>query len=156
MNNRKAIPMKYPPVLQILVAAAIAWGFARFIPLWGFGGGYVSLAIWICAILGFGFLAVALNIFRVHKTTFDPLDPSKAQNLVVTGIYRITRNPMYVGLALLLVAWCLYLGDLVTFATVPLFIIVMNELQIKGEERALSQKFGKEYETYKRRVRRWL
>ena len=148
--------MKIPPVLQSLIAATVAWGLARFVPVFSFSGWYSGFTALASAIIGVGFLAVALKLFRVHKTTVDPLDPSKAQNLVVTGIYRITHNPMYVGMAFLLLAWCLYLGDLITFATVPLFIVAMNELQIKGEEDALSQNFGQEYETYKQRVRRWL
>lgn len=148
--------MKYPPVLQILIAAVFAWVLAQYLPVFSFGGAIVDYAIWLSAIAGFGLLAVALNIFRIHKTTFDPLDPSKAQRLVVTGAYRFTRNPMYLGLALLLVAWCLFLGDLVAFATLPLFIIAMNELQIKGEEHALLHKFGDDYAAYKNRVRRWI
>lgn len=148
--------MKYPPVLQVLIAAAIAWVLAHYLPVFSFGGSIVDYAIWLSAFAGFGLLAVALNIFRIHKTTFDPLDPSKAQRLVVTGAYQFTRNPMYLGLALLLVAWCLFLGDLVAFATLPLFIIAMNELQIKCEERALLQNFGDDYAAYKNRVRRWI
>ena len=106
--------------------------------------------------MGIGFLVAALNLFRRHKTTFDPLDPAKAQNLVVTGIYKITRNPMYVGMALVLVAWCLVLGDIIAFLTLPAFVLAINELQIKGEERALLAKFGDDYAVYKTRVRRWL
>lgn len=148
--------MKYPPILQILIAAAFAWAFCRIVPVWKFDGTLIVYLIWLFGVIGFAFMFVALNIFRIHKTTFDPLDPSKAEHLVVTGVYRITRNPMYVSLVLLLVAWCLYLGDLIAFLSVPLFFVAMTELQIKGEERALSRKFGDEYEAYKQRVRRWL
>ena len=148
--------MKYPPILQILVAAALAWVLVIYLPIASFGGTIASYSMWLCVIVGFGLLAVALNIFRNHETTFDPLDPSKAQRLVVTGLYRFTRNPMYLGLALLLVAWCLFLGDLVAFIVLPLFVIAMNELQIKGEEHALLHKFGDDYAAYINRVRRWI
>ncbi len=148
--------MKFPPILQVLVAAALAWVLVTYFPIASFGGIIASYAIWLCVILGAFLLAFALNVFRKHETTFDPLDPSKAQKLVVTGAYRFTRNPMYLGMAILLVAWCLFLGDLISFVVLPLFVIVMNELQIKGEEAALAQKFGGDYVAYKRRVRRWI
>ncbi|MGB0798651.1 MAG: methyltransferase family protein [Planktomarina sp.] len=148
--------MKYPPVLQVIIAAAIAWGLARNIPLFGIGGSFTTFIIWGSAVLGFGLLAYALKLFRFHKTTFDPLEPTKAKNLVVSGIYNYTRNPMYLGLALLLKAWCLYLGDVIAFVSLPLFVIAMNTLQIKAEERALLENFGDKYLAYKRRVRRWI
>ena len=148
--------MKYPPVVQVLVAAVLAWILARYLPLTQFGGAFADYVMWLSVVVGVGSLATALNVFRIQKTTFDPLDPSKAQKLVVVGIYRITRNPMYVAMALLLVGWCLFLGDLVAFIALPSFVIAMNELQIKAEEHALLQKFGDDYAIYKQRVRRWL
>ncbi len=102
--------MKVPPLVQVLVAGAFAWGLSEGLPVWQFDGALVTVGVWIASIVGAGFLAIALNIFRIHKTTFDPLNPSKAQKLVVSGLYRITRNPMYVGMAFLLLGWCLYLG----------------------------------------------
>lgn len=148
--------MKFPPVLQTFVAAALAWALATNLPISSFGGTIASYAMWLFVILGSFLLAFALKVFRKHETTFDPLDPSKAQRLVVTGAYRFTRNPMYLGMAMLLVAWCLFLGDLVSFVVLPFFVLAMNELQIKSEEAALSQKFGDDYVAYKRRVRRWI
>lgn len=148
--------MKYPPILQILVAAAIAWVLARYIPIWLIEGLIINLSGFIFLLAGAFFLFGALIHFWKQDTTIDPLNPAKAQNLVVNGLYRITRNPMYVGLAALLVAWCFYCGDLIAFVVLPLFLIAMTELQIKGEERALKAKFGKDYSNYTERVRRWL
>lgn len=148
--------MKIPPIVQILVMGALAWGLSHYIPSWKVDGPIVYVLSLVSALAGAGFLAVALNIFRINDTTFDPLDPSKAQNLVTTGVYRITRNPMYVGLTLLLLAWCLYLGDVVAFISIPIFVVAMNELQIKAEEAALLNKFGEQYAQYRMRVRRWI
>jgi len=148
--------MKYPPILQILVAGALAWTLAEFLPLFEVKGWFINPIIWISALFGVGFLAIALVKFRKHETTFDPLNPSRAQTLVVSGIYRITRNPMYLGLLFLLIAWCLFVGDFIAFAIIPLFVVAMNELQIKGEESALLKKFGDDYISYKKRVRRWI
>ncbi len=148
--------MKPPPILQVLIAVSIAWLLARFLPVWHFDGSLTIVLIWIFGILGSVFLVLALGIFRTHKTTVDPLNPAKAKHLVVTGVYRITRNPMYVSMAFLLTAWCFYLGDLISFLVLPMFVVAINELQIKGEESALSHNFGDEYEAYRERVRRWL
>ncbi len=148
--------MKIPPIVQILAMGALAWGLSQYVPAWKFGGAPVLVLSAIFVLAGVGLLAVALNIFRIHDTTFDPLDPSKAENLVVTGVYRFTRNPMYLGLAFLLLAWCLYLGDVVAFISIPIFVVAMNELQIKAEEAALLNKFGEQYAQYRMRVRRWI
>ncbi|MEM5469786.1 MAG: methyltransferase family protein [Paracoccaceae bacterium] len=148
--------MKIPPILHVAAAAVIAWALNRFVPIWQFGGAFASSLAWVFGITGAGFLIVALSNFRSNDTTIDPRDPSKAQHLVVTGVYRITRNPMYVSMAFLLAGWCFYLGSIASFLVLPLFVIVINESQIKGEERALLQNFGAEYETYRKQVRRWL
>lgn len=148
--------MKVPPLVQILAAGGLAWGLSEGLPVWQFDGALVTAGVWIASIAGAGFLAIALNIFRIHKTTLDPLNPSKAQKLVVSGLYRITRNPMYVGMAFLLLGWCLYLGDVIAFLAIALFVVSMNHLQIKAEESALQDNFGDDYLRYTQRVRRWL
>lgn len=148
--------MKIPPIVQILAAGTLAWGASQYVPAWKFGGAPVLILSVVFALAGAGFLTVALNIFSIHDTTFDPLDPSRAQNLVVTGVYRFTRNPMYLGMALLLLAWCLYLGNVVAFISIPIFVVAMNELQIRAEEAALLNNFGEEYAQYRMRVRRWI
>lgn len=100
--------------------------------------------------------AIALLYFFRSRTTINPLKPASASALVTGGIYRFTRNPMYLGLATLLLAWATYLGSLAALAGVPLFVLYMNRFQIAPEERALEARFGAEYIAYRRRVRRWL
>jgi protein-S-isoprenylcysteine O-methyltransferase Ste14 len=108
------------------------------------------------AAVGVSLDAIALFHFLRSRTTVNPLKPASASALVTGGIYRLTRNPMYLGLATLLLAWAIYLGNLAALAGVPLFILYMNRFQIAPEERALEARFGAEYIAYRTRVRRWL
>jgi protein-S-isoprenylcysteine O-methyltransferase Ste14 len=86
----------------------------------------------------------------------NPIKPSAASSLVTGGVFRFTRNPMYLSLLLYLLAWAAYLSNWLALLFVPVFVLYINELQIKPEERALSALFGAEYASYKGRVRRWL
>jgi protein-S-isoprenylcysteine O-methyltransferase Ste14 len=108
------------------------------------------------AAVGASLDAIALLHFLRSRTTVNPLKPASATVLVTRSIYRLTRNPMYLGLATLLFAWAIYLGSLAALAGVPLFILYMNRFQIAPEERALEERFGAEYIAYRARVRRWL
>ena len=148
--------MKYPPVFQFIIAIALAWILKRFFPIWAYDSMIIPYTVAACGIAGVWFLTMALRLFRQYNTTFNPLDPSKTNTLVVTGVYRFTRNPMYVGLLLLVLAWCLWLGDVGALIVPPIFVIAMNFLQISGEEQALQQKFGDDYTVYCSQVRRWL
>jgi protein-S-isoprenylcysteine O-methyltransferase Ste14 len=115
-----------------------------------------SLLAFPVAAVGVSLDAVALVHFLRSRTTINPLKPESASALVTGGIYRLTRNPMYLGLATLLLAWAFYLGNLAALAGVPVFILYMNRFQIAAEERALEARFGAEYAAYRARVRRWL
>lgn len=84
------------------------------------------------------------------------MQPGKASALVTGSVYRLSRNPMYVGLALLLAAWAVYLSMLWPFLGPVLFVLYMNRFQIGPEERVMRGKFGEDYAAYAARVRRWL
>lgn len=94
--------------------------------------------------------------FIQAKTSFNPHSPQNASALVVVGIYRFTRNPMYLSLLLLLLCWSIYLQNVLTIIGLPMFFFYMNRFQILPEERILESKFGVAYIDYKRRVRRWI
>ena len=94
--------------------------------------------------------------FRRARTTVNPMKPDTASSLVTGGIYRFTRNPMYLGDALILLAWAVFLSNPITLAGVPLFVAWMNVLQIAPEERALKARFGEAFDLYCSRVRRWI
>jgi protein-S-isoprenylcysteine O-methyltransferase Ste14 len=94
--------------------------------------------------------------FRRAETTVNPLKPESATSLVSTGVFAVTRNPMYLGLLLALVGWAMYLA-----APVPLigpvgFWLYIDRFQIVPEERALKKLFGNHFDEYAANVRRWL
>src|SRR3989442_9289182 len=95
-------------------------------------------------------------LFWRARTTINPTKPSATSSLVTSGVFRFTRNPMYLSLLLYLLAWAAYLANWLAFLFLPVFVLYINEFQIKPEERALLSLFGPEYASYKGRVRRWL
>lgn len=102
-------------------------------------------------------VAIAAFAGFIHaRTTINPLRPERASVLVTHGIYRYTRNPMYLSLLLLLVAYASYLGTWAALAGPVLYVAYITRFQILPEERVLLSKFGAEYEAYRRRVRRWI
>ena len=106
----------------------------------------------------FGTLLGVLGVraFRRVRTTVSPLNPEQTEHFVSDGVYRFSRNPMYAGLGCWLVAWAGYLAHPLPWLFLAAFVAYMTRFQIMPEERVLEQKFGAKYESYCRRVRRWL
>ena len=109
------------------------------------------------------FLIVALIIIFISiakfikiRTTISPLKPNKTSILVDSGIYKYTRNPMYLGLLLILFSLFLYLKNFLSFLVLPLFVIYITKNQILPEEKVLENLFGDQYKKYKNKVRRWI
>ena len=94
--------------------------------------------------------------FRKHKTTLTPLHPEKAKFIVTTGIFNYSRNPMYLGLVLILLGISVRVNLVGGIVILPLFVLYLSYFQIIPEEKILEIKFGDEYLNYKSRVRRWL
>jgi protein-S-isoprenylcysteine O-methyltransferase Ste14 len=107
-------------------------------------------------LIAFTIGGAALYEFRRARTTLNPLQPDAASAMVVRGIYRWTRNPMYLAMLLVLIAWACIVANWVALAMLPLFVAYLNRFQIVPEERALHARFGAEFENYRRKVRRWL
>jgi protein-S-isoprenylcysteine O-methyltransferase Ste14 len=155
-QSMTTLDLKIPPVVVAAVTAALSWGLAAIGP-----GIHLPLRLRIIAavLLVLGGIAVAaagVAEFRQAKTTVSPTRPRSAAALVTSGIYRYTRNPMYLGLLLMLLAWVQYLNALLGFLPLALYVLYMTRYQIEPEERALSILFGREYFAYCNRVRRWL
>jgi protein-S-isoprenylcysteine O-methyltransferase Ste14 len=152
----KALELKIPPAVQFLAVAAGMWLIARFAPPLSadIPGRKLFVALFFC--LSAVVALPAIKAFRTAGTTVDPRYPDKASRLVISGIYRYTRNPMYLGLLLLLIAWAFFLSNLLGFACLPVFVLGMNRLQIQVEEQAMEAQFGDEYLAYQQRVRRWI
>jgi len=110
----------------------------------------------ILIVVGLGFGIIALGLFRKARTTFHPEVPGRTTALVTDGVYAITRNPMYVGMALILFGIAVGYGSVIGVLLVLVFIGVLTAVQIVPEERALERLFGNEYLIYKHRVARWL
>lgn len=98
----------------------------------------------------------AVTSMLLARTTMNPLDPTKARNLVTGGVFRLSRNPMYLSLLLLLVAYAVRLDSPAVWLGPLVFIAYVTRFQIHPEERALTAKFGETYLRYRMRTRRWL
>jgi len=152
----RALELKIPPpVVAILIATAM-WGVSSHQPSLSLAPEIRQFLPAALAILGVTFDLLGLLAFRRSGTTINPMKPSKASTLVTDGVYQVTRNPMYVGLALLLTAWAVHLSMFWPLVGPMLFVIYINRFQIGPEERVMRSKFGEEYTAYAARVRRWL
>ncbi len=144
-----------PPIVGALVAAAM-WAVASIGPVVPLSPVVASATAVAVALMGLVFDVLGLLAFRAHRTTVNPLRPERASALVTRGIYRVTRNPMYVGMAFLLLAWAIHLRAGVAFAGPVLFVAYLTRFQIVPEERVLRERFGEAFAAYAARVRRWL
>ncbi|MBY0423628.1 MAG: isoprenylcysteine carboxylmethyltransferase family protein [Parvularculaceae bacterium] len=148
-------PIIPPPIILLLFGAAMYAG-ARYAPTAPFDfPGRTALGAAL-ALIGLATTAVAVGLFRRARTTVNPLAPSNAERLVVGGVYRLTRNPMYLGMLIVLLGLFFLFAEGLNIILPALFVITLTELQIKPEEKALEAKFGEDYRAYKKRVRRWL
>lgn len=152
----QALENKVPPPLVALVFGGLMGGASLGLP--GLDLAWGTRLLLALPLIGAGLLFVLAGgiSFRRARTTVNPLKPEAASALVTSGIYRYTRNPMYVGFALWLLAWGLYLASPLVLLGVLGFVLYMNRLQIAPEERALGRLFGAAFAAYRQRVRRWL
>jgi len=143
-----------PPLVMVVFGCAM-YLLDRFLPVGEFD--FFGRGPLVYIVLAFGFLIMAIALFQFSrvKTTTNPLNPDKASTLVTRGIFNYTRNPMYLGMLLLLIAFGLKLGNAFNTILAAGFVYYMNHFQIKHEEDALTKKFGKEYKLYCKAVRRW-
>jgi len=152
----KKLQNKIPPPVITLTFGLLMWAAHELFPilqfefqaLFYFGIGLI--------VIGLTFDIISFIGFRKNKTTVNPISPEKATSLVIDGFYRFTRNPMYLGMLLVLAGTGLIFATLSPFVLLPFFVLTMNFLQIKPEEKALEKIFSEQYIEYKKRVRRWL
>lgn len=152
----RSLELKIPPPVVAVIFGVFMWVVSK-----GMGGWEISLPIrsvvaLLLVAIGVAFSAAGIVQFRQCKTTVNPIKPETASALVSSGVFNVTRNPMYVGLALVLVAWAVFLASPWTLMGPLAFGLYIDRFQIAPEERALSKLFGAEYSTYKARIRRWL
>lgn len=147
---------RIPPPLVMLATGLLMWGASRYLPpmdlltivRFGVAGILIGTALYLDGRAWFA--------FRKAKTTVSPIAPDKATVLVTTGVYGVTRNPMYVGMASLLGALAFLLSSLWLLIGPVLFILYIDRFQIGPEERVMQAKFGGAFTAYKARVKRWI
>ncbi|MCW0423775.1 methyltransferase family protein [Xanthomonas sacchari] len=147
---------RVPPPLLVLMGAAGAWAAARAWPaLTLLVPGQRALGV---ALIVAGVIAnvAPKRYFRRAGTTVNPLQPQRASALVQSGLHRYSRNPMYVGHAIMLLGWLLWLGHPAAVVALASYLLYVDRVQIPSEEAALQARFGATYVDYCRRVRRWL
>jgi protein-S-isoprenylcysteine O-methyltransferase Ste14 len=149
------LELKVPPLVLVLLSGAAMWLISLAAPSFTWQLVHGKLVALVFALSG-GIVAVlGVVAFRQAQTTVNPTKPEATSSLVREGVYRLSRNPMYLGFLLALLGLALLLANTLSFAIIPLFVIYMNRFQIIPEERALSAAFGQEFTTYKQKVRRW-
>lgn len=150
----QALELKLPPVVLVIIIGALMAVASSLFPSVAFA----EVPLW--SLLAIGGVAVTLPLlgiisFRKAQTTPDPRTPDATSTLVTSGIYRYTRNPMYVGFLLALFVWGLWLSNMAALFGLPVYMFYMNQFQIKPEERSLQKNFGTQYADYKKTANRW-
>ncbi len=151
-----SLELRVPPLVLVLALAAAMWFGSAYAPAlhaevpfrWVLASSLALSGLVVCTL---GFLE-----FKKAKTTLNPTKPHASSSLVTTGIYRRTRNPMYLGFLVILAGWAVATANLAACLGLPAFLFYMNRFQIKPEERALQRTFGGEFNAYCAHVRRWL
>ncbi len=152
----KALENRVPPPVVVVIIGGVMWLIARVTPKVILPG---ALRLWLVAgLVGFGLVmgGAGFRAFARARTTIDPVNLESASALVTTGIFRLSRNPMYVGFAALLTTWAIWLQAPWALTGVLAFMAFTWRFQILPEERVMSTKFGSPYDDYRNRVRRWL
>ena len=148
--------LRIPPVIQFLICGLLMWGIAMLLPALDLSLRLFEYAGSVLIAAGVMLLIVALIAFVRARTTVNPVEPEQAKTLVTTGLYRISRNPMYLAMALILLGSALRLSNIGAFIAPALFVWWITLFQIKPEERALQSIFGEDFTAYRQQTRRWL
>ena len=152
----RSLELLVPPPLVGLTIAAGMWVAAHVPPVLQLPDPVRVLVAAVLVAIGVAVGIRGVMSFRRAKTTVKPLKPETSAELVSTGVYSFTRNPMYLGMLLVLFAWAVYLSSIWSLVGPALFILYITRFQIVPEERALGRLFGAAFAEYKQRVRRWL
>ncbi len=150
------LELRIPPLLLMALCAGLMVALAAAAPAAGLPIPASGLIAGALALLGAVIAVLGVWEFRSAGTTVDPRIPEQSASLVVRGVYRFSRNPMYLGFLLLLCAWAVFLSSLAALVMLPVFVLYMNRFQIAPEERYMREKFAETYAAYQARVRRWL
>lgn len=148
--------LKVPPVPLTIAFGLLMWLVSLALPDVNIPDSIRYVAAGLLAAVGTFFAVAGVYSFHRAKTTVNPRKPDATSALVTSGVYRCTRNPMYVGFFCALLAWGAYLSNLWALLLPVCYVAYMNLFQIQPEERVLEETFGKNYVLYKHTVRRWI
>lgn len=151
-----SLELKIPPLLLLIIFAIDAAILAWLAPFADYQMSNTTAYAMLFAIMGILIALAGVWSFRQHRTTVNPTTPQASSTLVQIGVYRLTRNPMYLGFLFLLAALIISLENAVAWLQLPFFIWYLNRFQIIPEERFLTDLFGQAFVEYCARVRRWL
>ncbi len=148
--------LKIPPPLVGLILGLLMWNLAQQTSFAAVTFELSETFALIVLFIGLAIDAAAIIPFLLAKTTVNPMKPDNASQLVNKGIYKYSRNPMYLGTLVLLIALVIWLGNFINIIFLYFFIWYITTFQIKSEEKVLENLFGEEYLRYKMKVRRWI
>jgi protein-S-isoprenylcysteine O-methyltransferase Ste14 len=150
------LELRIPPPAVALITGLLMWLVSRATPALGFEFPARNIFAISLSVVGMATSMAGALTFRRARTTLNPTRPESSSTLVNWGVYSVTRNPMYLGLLLVLTAWALSLLNPLACLFLPAFVLYINRFQIAPEERALASLFGQDFAAYRSRVRRWL
>jgi protein-S-isoprenylcysteine O-methyltransferase Ste14 len=152
----QGLELKVPPLALVLLAGGYMWLITWAAPAFEFAFPARRICAMGAVVIGIAVAGMGIFSFRRAKTTVNPMKPDSSSALVVSGIYRLTRNPMYLGFLWILFGWGIFLSNALAFLVLPGVVLYMNRFQIEPEERALTRLFGQAFVTYAKQVRRWI
>ena len=148
--------LKVPPAAQAILFGLLMYIIDKYITIGNFS--FIGQTVTAITIFSIGILITIIAIWRFikAKTTSDPTNPSKATTLVTHGIYKYSRNPMYLTILIVLFSWMIALGNIFNIIVLIIFVYYITTYQIKPEEEALTKLFKNDYTNYCNKVRRWI
>jgi protein-S-isoprenylcysteine O-methyltransferase Ste14 len=150
------LELRIPPPVVAMGFALLMWLTSLLFEPWSVSFRFRLGAALVFVVIGQSISISGILLFRGAGTTVNPFKPGATSSLVTNGVYRLTRNPMYIGLLLTLSGWAAFLSSPPALFYLAVFVLYMNRFQIEPEERVLSSLFGADYAVYRARVRRWL
>jgi len=155
-QRQNGLALKLPPGALVVIVAALMWVASSATPTFDFFLPAKFLLSVSLALIGAVTCLSGVVSFRRAKTTVNPMKPNSTSSLIVSGIYKYTRNPMYLGFLLVLLGWAAFLSNLAALALLPAFVVYINRFQIRPEECVLASLFPHDYPAYRAKVRRWI
>lgn len=148
-KKRKIIPPAF-----LMITLVLMWLSDRYIPFHEYISEPVAYSGIILVLVGITVAAISAGMFKKAETGVEPF--SEATTLVTGGFFRVTRNPMYTGMFLMLAGVAVLMGSIGALLPVPVFVLIIRNNFVLGEERFMESAFGQRYLDYKSEVRRWI